>query len=86
MYRINPFLYKDPRLNEIQKKLTDTYHEAHKAWINEMSNQFGKNLRNVLLTSQWNDQCSSVLVWESKFILRLWVRLIQLTIFINEKM
>ncbi|KAI8887546.1 hypothetical protein K501DRAFT_174989 [Backusella circina FSU 941] len=68
VFELRSGVNKDPRLNEIQKEFTNTYHEAHKSWINEISSQFGKSLRNILLTAKWNDQCSSVLVWQSKFI------------------
>lgn len=61
---ISEFL--DPNYTAIQTDLIRTFHQAHDLWIDWLEKEFAQKLRIILATTNWNDQCASISIWESK--------------------
>lgn len=61
------FICLDPKYTATQNELISTYHQAHNVWISWLESELARRLKLSLSTSKWNDKCTAVSVWESKY-------------------
>lgn len=65
VFELRSSINKDVKYLDIQNTLLDTYHDMHTSWINWLEKEFSQKLKSSLSTQKWNDQCSSIVVWET---------------------
>lgn len=65
VFELRSSISKDVKYLDIQNTLLDTYHDMHTSWINWLEKEFSQKLKSSLLSQKWNDQCSSIVVWET---------------------
>ncbi|KAI7890016.1 uncharacterized protein EV154DRAFT_422723 [Mucor mucedo] len=66
IFELRSRINKDPNYTTIQTDLIRTFHQAHDLWIDWLEKEFAQKLRIILATTNWNDQCASISIWESK--------------------
>lgn len=65
VFELRSNINKDIKYLDIQNTLLNTYHDMHTSWINWLEKEFSQKLKFSLSTQKWNDQCSSIVVWEA---------------------
>ncbi|KAI8393564.1 uncharacterized protein BYT42DRAFT_487226 [Radiomyces spectabilis] len=60
---------KDTRYLQVKNDLLETFHEAHRGWIDSVCGEYASALHIALTTLHWNDECAAALLWERKLCL-----------------
>ncbi|KAI8991949.1 hypothetical protein BDF20DRAFT_810590 [Mycotypha africana] len=68
MLKLHSNLNQDSKFIEIQEHLLSIFHKAHDPWLSFLTEKFTAALKQTLISTKWNDQCSAIQIWEGNMV------------------